>query len=207
MRVAIIPARGGSKRIPRKNIRPFHGKPIIAYSIEAAKASGLFDGGIWVSTEDVEIADTAHRLGASVIDRPARLAELDGEPDPGTQEITAHGLEHIERYAGKGRIEHACCIYPCTPMISAERLRFAYDTLRCWGYWYVIPVGRWLVDPGMFYMGKVSAFLNRASLLDIHTGLIPIDPRTAIDINTEEDWAKAEALFTATRRGDEGKGA
>ena len=71
MRVAIIPARGGSRRIPRKNIRPFHGQPIIAYSIEAAS---MVFGQVWVSTEDAEIAETAHKLGAFVLYRPRALA-------------------------------------------------------------------------------------------------------------------------------------
>lgn len=84
MKVAIIPARGGSVRIPRKNIKIFHGRPIISYSIDTAQRSGLFDA-VYVSTEDAEIAAIARKYGAALIHRPPELAEI-GAPDCGTQE-------------------------------------------------------------------------------------------------------------------------
>jgi pseudaminic acid cytidylyltransferase len=90
VRVAVIPARGGSVRIPRKNIREFHGKPIMAYSILAAERSRLFDH-IFVSTDSVDVARVAERYGASVIARPAAL----GADDVGTQEVIRHGADAL----------------------------------------------------------------------------------------------------------------
>ena len=116
MKIAIIPARGGSKRIPRKNIKVFHGKPMIAYSIEAAQKSGCFDR-IIVSTDDQEIADTALKYGAEVpFLRPADIAD-----DYAT---TMDVMEHAIQYLAKENIspEFVCCIYATAPYILADDL-------------------------------------------------------------------------------------
>ncbi len=183
MRAAIIPARGGSRRIPRKNIRLFHGKPILGYSIEAART--VFDQ-VWVSTEDVEIAEVAHKLGALVLYRPRELAQ----DAVGTQEVMRHAVGAI------AAAEVACCIYPCAPFL---RPRVLYQALQLLAEnerrYYVVPVGQWLSDPGQFYLGRAEAFREGRMLVGAGTVLMQIDPRFALDINTEEDWQRAAALY------------
>jgi pseudaminic acid cytidylyltransferase len=183
MRIAIIPARGGSKRIPHKNIRPFHGRPIIEYSIETAKASGLFDQ-IYVSTDDDTIAQIAQRAGAKIIPRSGYMA---GD-EAGTQSVVKAALLSLGAQTGT-----CCCIYPCAPMLRPETLVLARRVLldKC----YVVPVATWLRDPGQFYFGHTEAFLNDIPLLSLDTRLLPIDPATECDINTEEDWIRAEAMY------------
>src|SRR5256885_10393887 len=134
--VAIITARGGSKRIPRKNIRPFLGRPIITYSIEAALRSELFDE-VMVSTDDDEIAEVAVLNGAAVPFR--RSAEMSND-----YATTAEVLrEVLGRYHENGRdFDYACCIYPTAPFVSAERLDKAYARLTQSGADSVIPVTR-----------------------------------------------------------------
>ena len=205
--VAIIPARGGSRRIPRKNIRPFMGKPIIAYSIETAKASGLFER-VVVSTEDEEIAEVAQKYGADVLMRPLELCE----EHIGTQEVTAHALlamskipahlvsEDATGYVdGPQQYEYACCIYACAPMMNTGDLWKGLDSLRQMSAWYVMSVLEPLSDAGMFYWGRAERFVSAAPLLSSKTLMIPIHSSRGIDINTLEDWAKAEAMYEALR--------
>src|SRR3712207_5222868 len=115
MRAAIIPARGGSKRIPRKNIRPFAGKPMLAYAVSAALESGLFDVTA-VSSEDAEILRMAEDLGAIPLERPAALAD-DWTP---TVPVIAHAITALERQSG--RIDTDCCIYPTVPFLQRQDL-------------------------------------------------------------------------------------
>ena len=179
MRAAIIPARGGSKRIPRKNIRMFHGKPIIEYAIETAMRTGLF-ALIAVSTEDEEIGKIAMRYGAAVIQRPDNLAEI-GAPDVGTQEVTRHALDKMLLYGLD--IDYACCIYATTPMLKVHDLEIAFNDLIEQRLPYVY------MD-GQFYWGQTEAFMNRVPLSHgwrLDTGYI--------DINTEEDWKRAEEAY------------
>jgi pseudaminic acid cytidylyltransferase len=180
--IAVIPARGGSVRIPYKNIRLFHGKPIMAYSIEAAKDSGIFDR-IIVSTDDDEIAAVAIQYGAEV---HARAVD-DGVR--GTQEVAAEVLEGIPD------AEYACVIYATAPMLSAETLQCAFDMLMRNDAPYVVPVATWLRDPGQFYIGEADSFLAGEPL--IWAQLMPIDPRTECDINTEEDFLRAEIMYAS----------
>lgn len=184
--VAIIPARGGSVRIPRKNIKNFFGKPIIAYSIEAARASKLFDGGIWVSTEDPEIALVARKYGAGVIHRPLNLAEFNGAPDPGTQEVTRHAIEWLQR--GNLHPEYVCCIYPCSPFLQPIELAVGLGWIEHTGpaYSYV---------PGTYYWGKAKAFIDRVSPLE---DSIEATHGRNMDINTPEEWTIAERLYGET---------
>ena len=121
--IAIITARGGSKRIPRKNIREFCGKPIMNYSIEAALEAGIFDE-VMVSTEDDEIAYIARAAGAQV---PfMRSAETSSDTATTADVIT----EVLMRYEEQGRsFEYGCCIYPTAPFVTAHKLRDAYDIL------------------------------------------------------------------------------
>ena len=123
MKLAVIPARGGSKRIPRKNIRPFCGKPIIAYSIEAAKSSQLFDE-VMVSTDDAAIAEIAKQYGAKV----PFLRSAEASSDHAT---TAEAvLEVVEQYRKTGaEFAYICCIYPTAPFVTARKLAIAFRML------------------------------------------------------------------------------
>ena len=174
--IVIIPARGGSRRIPRKNIKLFHGKPIIQYSIAAA----LHVGQVYVSTDDIEIAEVSRRCGAGVLMRP------EGMDDLGTQEVMQFHLKTM-------MCEVACCLYATAPMVTAETLLTAYRMLHRADY--VVPVAHWLQDPGQFYMGHRHAFVSGQSLIGPRTAMLHIDPRTAIDINEPEDWLRAEAMY------------
>lgn len=196
MNIAIIPARGGSRRIPRKNIRPFHGKPIIAYSIETAKAVKRRDGGAYfdkvvVSTEDEEIAEVAAQCGAEVIRRPPELAEI-GAPDCGTQEVTRHALLALGVSDGM-----VCCIYPCAPMLLQEDIAWALQMVwQCeWPKFAGIP--------GMVYCGRAQSFIDRVSIephdSDKGTGMLEValggGGKRYIDINTEDDFKRAERMY------------
>lgn len=220
--IAVIPARGGSKRIPRKNIRDFCGKPLISYSIEVANACGLFDRVI-VSTDDDEIADIARQHGADIpFIRPPELAD----DFTGTNAIVKHAIEHL-RNDGED-IELACCIYATAPFLKAEFLQQGHDRVSDgWQYAFAVtgfdfPVQRALrkgdddrldaVDPvaitarsqdleelwhdaGQFYWGKADAFVNE---LPLTTGLasgIPLPRSHVQDIDTEEDWQEAEIRY------------
>ncbi len=160
MRVCIIPARGGSKRIPRKNIRLFHGRPIITYSIDTAFSSGLFDV-VAVSTEDPEIAAISAMSNAMVVYRPETLSD----DETGTQAVM--------QYHGA--------------LFGEEDL--------CGDVDYVVPISTWLHDPGQFYLGTGKAFRRGVPLIGEGTRLFKIDPRTDCDINTFDDWDRAEKIY------------
>lgn len=188
-RVAIIPARGGSVRIPRKNIRDFMGKPMMQWPIEAAKASGLFDR-IIVSTDDHAVTALAFELDCVIHPR----AEDDGST--GTQELAGQILEAWPD------VTEACVIYPCSPMLTAEDLRQAwavYEAGIVGVHPYVVSCDQELQDVGCFYFGDAWTFRERVPL-EGHTCWLRMDPARFIDINTESDWLQAEAMFTALRR-------
>lgn len=178
--IAIIPARGGSRRIPRKNIRDFLGKPILGYPMVAARMSGLFVD-VWVSTEDVEIARQAMLLGAKLHPRQKEFAE----DAVGTQEVIRNAI--LELYpAAATRPAYTCGIYPCAPMLHPGDLQTAYEYLRR-GQQYAYA-------EGIFYFGRTEAFLNDVSL---EVGQeFELGPR-GIDINVESDWLEAERLYKA----------
>lgn len=226
--VAIIPARGGSKRIPRKNIRQFCGKPMIAWSIETALASRCFDR-IVVSTDDEEIADIATEWGAETpFRRPENLAD-DHTP---TRPVVNHAISEIERLYG--RPELVCCIYPTAPFMREIDLREGMDLLTGTDADFAFPVTtfasaiqRALVrtasgglrmlwpehrltrsqdlqeafhDAGQFYWGRADAFLTGKDTYSDNS--VPIIlPRSLVhDIDTEEDWDRAEIFFEALVR-------
>jgi len=231
--IAVIPARGGSKRIPRKNIKDFCGKPMIAWPIEAAMASGLFDQVI-VSTDDAEIAAVAKRCGAEVpFLRPAELAD----DHAGTTEVIAHAT----RWAlDQGReLRAVCCIYATAPFIRVEDLKRGLEALEsgAWAYAfaateYAAPIFRSfkqlpggglemffpenyltrsqdlpvaLHDAGQFYWGRPSAWLEGKRAFDRWSMPVVIPRWRVQDIDTEEDWTRAEMMFGATEsaRGSE----
>lgn len=224
MRLAIIPARGGSKRIPRKNIRHFAGRPMIGYAIAAARQAGVFDR-IVVSTDDEEIAATAREQGAEVpFMRPAELAT----DVAGTVPVVQHAMRALSL---TGPLPQAvCCIYPGVPLLNAQVLRDALDLLQTGGSEFVFPVlafpspvQRALLreadgatrsmfpehantrtqdlppayhDAGQFYWGTAAAWQSGQSPhLGARTVVLP--SWAAVDIDTPEDWVRAEALYRA----------
>jgi N-acylneuraminate cytidylyltransferase len=187
--IAIVPARGGSTRIPRKNVREFRGQPMMLWPIATAMASMLFDD-VVVSTDDVEIARIARSAGCSLHWR----AHDDGSR--GTQQIAADVLED-------SRCTNACVIYPCAPMLRAADLQNGYMQLadRPDNAFAMSVLTNPLADAGMFYWGRRWAFVNGAPLVYWHTAMIPIHPSRGIDINTMQDWARAEEMFDHLREG------
>jgi pseudaminic acid cytidylyltransferase len=223
MNVAIIPARGGSKRIPRKNIKDFFGKPMIAYSILAAKESGCFDR-IIVSTDDEEIARVAIEYGAEVpFMRPAELSD----DYTGTVPVIKHAIEYLLQ-SGEN-VEFVCCIYATAPFVSTENIRGGLVllkrrdcdyTLTVATYPYPIqrslrvnPAGRiemlhpenWELrsqdleeayhDVGQFYWGKKESWLADKPILGVGSCPVIIPRIRAQDIDTAEDWQQAETIY------------
>jgi N-acylneuraminate cytidylyltransferase len=223
MKIAIIPARGGSKRIPKKNIKEFSGRPIIAWSIEAAKMCKMFDR-IIVSTDDYEIAAIAKQLGADVpFMRPKHLAD----DYTGTSAVVKDVIQNIHKNGE--HVSYVCCIYATAPFISSKYLIKAYQDLinqnKSYAFsvtTYSFPVERSFVinqsnvienlfpdmtlsrsqdlqevyhDAGQFYWGLADAFLNDLPIFSRHS--IPIIlPRYLVqDIDTIEDWKQAELMF------------
>lgn len=222
MNIAIIPARGGSKRIPRKNIKIFDGKPMIAHAIIAASASGLFEH-IVVSTDDEEIATIAREWGAETpFLRPADLANDYAATVP----VVAHGIQAC-RVLGWA-FEHVCCIYPGVPFIQVDDLKGSLALLAATQADYCFPVtefpsaiqralkrlddGRMhpfypqfetirtqdlepaYHDAGQFYWGKTGAWLQNIRIHSSGIGYV-IPNWRVVDIDTPEDWRRAEALF------------
>tara|TARA_R110000868_G_scaffold245441_3_gene501973 strand:+ start:1355 stop:1924 length:570 start_codon:yes stop_codon:yes gene_type:complete len=184
MRVAMIPARGGSKRIPQKNIRTFHGKPIIAYSIEVAIASRLFDY-VFVNTDSTEIGLVAAKYGASVWERDPALAD----DVTGTQEVAADFMRGLNS-------DEACVIYPAAPLLTVQDLAAGHSALCMPDTQFAFAVGQTpaLHDAGQFYWGRSAAFAH-IPLWERWSRMIPIPPERDCDINTEEDWIKAEVMY------------
>lgn len=177
MRIAVIPARGGSTRIPRKNIRPFHGKPVIAYSIEAARQTGLFKA-IYVSTEDAEIANVAMDYGAFVLRRPEGLANN----EVGTQEVMRHAVKGTDA-------EYACCIYATAPLLFSSDLTAGWMLVS-----HVRPRRRYVYVTGWYYWGRTEDFHERPEIRESLCMDQSVEHRW-VDINTEDDWRKAERMY------------
>jgi len=188
MKVALIPARGGSQRIPHKNRKLFLGLPIILYAIRAAKKSKLFDR-IIVSTDDVETAAICAQEGnVWPIYRPASLA---GD-EVGTQAVAQHA-------AGLMPSDYMCVIYATTPLMQAIDIERGYRVLREHEHFnFAMSVGTEpLQDAGQFYFGRTWAFRAGKDLIAAHTAMIPIQSRYVCDINTIEDFERAEIMYKA----------
>lgn len=193
--IAIIPARGGSQRIPGKNWKDFHGRPIIAYSIETATRSGLFDQ-VVVTTDHPEIAAIAHTHGAMVVWRSEGLAQN----NIGTQAVASCTIDLFKRWP-----KYACCIYPTAPMMTVEDLRIGRSmlTLNEEQHDYTMSVGSEpLRDAGQWYWGTAEAFSNRRKLIGPRTVMVPIPQSRVCDINTHADWTLAENMYAAWVRKD-----
>ncbi len=222
MNVCVIPARGGSKRIPRKNIKEFNGKPIIAYSIEAALISNCF-GQVIVSTDDDEISEVAKKYGAHVpFVRPDELSN----DYVGTIPVIKHTIEWMED--NDNYIENVCCLYATAPFLQSKIISKAYKQLKdssadyCFSVTkFTFPIQRAIKiiqgdkvdmfypehfntrsqdleeafhDAGQFYWGKAQAFKDELPLFsEVATPYVL--PRYLVqDIDTMEDWIRAEAM-------------
>ena len=197
--IAIIPARGGSKRIPRKNCKLFHGKPIIAYSIEAALESKLYDEVI-VSTDDKEIAEIAIKYGAKV---PFFRSYKNSNDFATTVDVL---FEVLDWYKNKNiSFEFATCIYACAPFVSSNLLAQSIYKIESSGIISVfdenLPNARTqdlekaYHDAGMFYTFNVNQLYLTKSLRTKNTIGIEIDELQAHDIDSEEDWKIAEIKY------------
>ena len=223
MNVAVIPARGGSKRIPRKNIREFYGKPMIAWPIELAKESGLFDH-ILVSTDDEEIAEVSKSYGAKVpFVRPANLSD----DYAGIQEVMPHAILWMHEQEWKPKA--VCCIYATSVFFTVDDLQKGFDVFNTgkWAYTFSVtdfeyPIFRSfrehstggiemffseyfdkrsqdlpvaLHDAAQFYWGKPDAWLKKLKVFDLHSFPVKIPRWRVQDIDTENDWKRASVLF------------
>jgi pseudaminic acid cytidylyltransferase len=220
--VAIITARGGSKRIPRKNIKEFLGQPIIKYSIDAALQSGCFDE-VMVSTDDAEIAEFAKQCGASV---PFIRSEKNADDHSTTADVL---LEVIHAYKDIGKtFDYACCIYPTAPFVTAEKLKTAFKKLTEGNSKSVVPVVRFSFpilrsfkmgndliklnwpeylntrsqdlapayhDAGQFYFFRTDSFLTDKKIFTDQTIGIEMPESEVQDIDSNEDWLIAELKF------------
>jgi N-acylneuraminate cytidylyltransferase len=190
MRVAIIPSRGGSRRIPGKNIRIFHGKPIIAYSIEAALRSSLFDE-VFVSTDSDEIACVSEKYDAQVLMRSAALAA----DAIGTQTLITHHMNFFFSQLESDTL--VCCIYATAPLMSVLDLELGRNMLKsedAFDYAFSVNVDP-LFDAGQFYWGTAFAYLHARPLISTRTCMVPIAANRVCDINTPKDWARAEQMY------------
>ncbi len=185
---AVIPAKGHSTRLPGKNKKSFHGKPIVQYSIELARNCGLFDE-VCVATDDEEIDWLASRLGCKVWKRPA-WSVLD---TVGTQQVTMNCVEAMDAE----EFDFACCIYATAPMLVEDDLRRGHTLLNIAGLFdYAMGVGAEpLRDAGAFYWSRMTQLLEGWPLIGVRTGMIVIPEDRVMDINTYDDWCKAEKMY------------
>ena len=226
MNIAVIPARGGSKRIPRKNIKAFGGKPMIAYAITAAKNSGLFDH-VLASTDDAEIASIANAWGAETpFVRPAELAN----DFTATVPVVAHAIQACEELGWS--FDNVCCIYPGVPFIEVEDLQGAFKQLQVGSDDYCFPVAEFpsaiqralkrnsdgemqpfypefqltrtqdlepaYFDAGQFYWANKRTWLSNSRIHSSGIGYL-IPSWRVVDIDTPEDWERAELLAMAVK--------
>lgn len=227
MKLAIIPARGGSKRIPRKNIKPFCGKPMIAWSIEAALQSACFDRVI-VTTDDDEIASVARQHGAEVpFVRPAELSD----DHTGTIPVIRHTIDWCNQQGYS--VRQACCLYATAPFVTAEDLGRGLAILQSSSCDYAFSVTSYpfpiqrairinrdgrvemfnpehfntrsqdleeaFHDAGQFYWGRAEAWLQGKPIFCPDALPVALPRHRVQDIDTEEDWVRAEWLFKAMR--------
>ena len=221
--IAIIPARGGSKRIPRKNVVDFAGKPMITHSIKAALDTGLF-ARVIVSTDDEEIAEVARRNGADVpFVRPAALAD----DHTGTTAVIAHALGELR--ARGAQFDYACCIYATAPFLRPSDLADGFRKIHAGAWQYVFSAGKahfpvyrsftqdpdrglamlfpehWLTrsqdlpdvyyDAGQFYWGRVEAWLARKVLFASWSSVVVLPYERVHDIDTLDDLARAQWAY------------
>ena len=223
MNIAIIPARGGSKRIPRKNIKNFLGKPIIAYSIEVAKALSIFDK-IIVSTDDEEIAEISMKYGAEVpFMRPSEISY----DFTGTHEVIGHAVSELIRIGYD--LDYVCSIYPTSPLVQSKDILQGYELIKN-GDWenvfaattFNYPIFRSfeklesgglkmlypeyyssrsqdlpvaLHDAGQFYWAKPKTWIEKSKGYHLNATVILIPSWRVVDIDDLDDWKRAEQIY------------
>lgn len=224
MKLCIIPARGGSKRIPRKNIKEFLGKPIIAYSIEVAQQSNLFDK-IIVSTDDLEIAEIAKQYGADTpFVRPVNIADDHAT----TMDVINHAIDYYNET--NTPLEMVCCLYATAPFVTVDDLAEAYELMNSSNEIdyvfsateFSFPIWRGFAinqsgfanmlwpenfakrsqdmekvyhDAGMFYFGKPIAFLENRLIFGNSAKPLLLPHYRVQDIDTLDDWQRAEVIY------------
>lgn len=228
MRIAIIPARGGSKRIPRKNVKAFSGKPIIAYPIQAALSSGVFDKVI-VTTDDAEISNVARLYGAETpFVRPADLANDHATTVP----VIKHAINWVNTNVAP--VDFACCIYATAPFVQSRDLAASYMKLvheNVEGYvfsacTFPFPIQRAFKvkangcvemfeprnyntrsqdlehayqDAGQFYWGAASSYMEEKMFFSTDSKAYILPRHMVQDIDSAEDWTRAELMFAALK--------
>jgi len=233
MRLCVIPARGGSKRIPQKNIRDFCGKPILAYSIEAALASSCFDKVI-VSTDDEEIASIAKKYGAEVpFLRPEELSD----DYTGTNEVIKHAIEWYQN--NNESISFVCCIYATAPFVESKYIKEGYEKIissnKSFAFTvtsFPFPIQRAIRinnnneveaiwpentlkrsqdledayhDAGQFYWGRSESFVNDEVIFSTASVAVLLPRHLVQDIDTLEDWHRAELMYKSIQLDMENK--
>jgi pseudaminic acid cytidylyltransferase len=218
--IAIIPARKGSKRIPRKNIKLFYGKPIISYAIKKARESGLFSE-ILVTTDCKKTANISKKYGALVYFlRPKYLSN----DKVGTIEVISHAVNYLKKK--NFFYNYVCCIYPVSPLINLRRFKSCYKILKSGKFNYVFPVSKYQKtnntylllnknrtikkkiktkinnfssflynDTGQYYWGKFNSWLNKKKLFISKSKVIFLPKNDFVDVNTLEDWMDLKKLY------------
>jgi pseudaminic acid cytidylyltransferase len=225
--IAIIPARGGSKRIPRKNVRTLAGKPAIAYAIDLAHNSGIFERVI-VSTDDAEIAEISRKYGAEV--PYLRNPELSNDFAVTVDVIAdaAQQLQHDDK-----SFDYICCIYPVTPLLELNRVKQALNMLETGRWDYVFPaiefsspierafkkgksgliefsnpefaktrtqdIEKSFHDAGQFYFGTNEAWIEKRPILNGNSTFIELSKNETLDIDDLEDWVLVEKLLNLSK--------
>lgn len=225
MSIAIIPARGGSKRIPRKNIKMFHGLPVIAYAIKAAKESEMFEE-VFVSTDDEEIAEVARMYGAEV---PWMRSKQLADDFTTTVNVMQDAVKKLD--SDLDNLGSICCIYPTTPLLKPNFLSHGHQILIDGDWDYVVSASRVTTtlerllllgenkeilmgspehqttrtqdfpptyrDAGQFYWGKKIAWENALPMFTSKSTILELPREFDVDIDTLEDWHYAERLFSS----------
>ena len=230
MQLAVIPARGGSKRIPRKNIKTFHGQPMIAWSVQAAIDSGCFDE-VWVSTDDEEIAAVVQAYGAKVpFLRPAHLSDDFAT----TADVMSHAVEKFDKL-NHTLPDYICCLYATAPFVTKADLVQGLEKIKnnsdlnyvFSATTYPFPIQRAIKlnaddtvemfspqyfnvrsqdleeawhDAGQFYWGTAGAWFNKEMIFASQSSVVELPRFRVQDIDTQEDWDRAEWLFKAIQQ-------
>ena len=227
MNIAVIPARGGSKRIPRKNIKLFHGLPVIAYAIKAAQESGVFDE-VFVSTDDEEIAAVAKSFGATI---PwLRVKDLSDDYAT-TISVMQDAVSKLK--SNLINLQNICCIYPATPLLKPSFISQGLQILKDNDWSYVFsstrvdePVHRFFSlgvsqgvemlfpehevtrtqdlprvyrDAGQFYWGKKSSWDLGSPIFTTKSTILELPNELVVDIDSIDDWRRAERLFESRK--------